>query len=163
MTKARIQPFCRANIFNLGYYDGERVFSRSVGDGNNALYLCNNHSYLIWKSQGVSFSQVIQELKDNFKMVGNYITEENVKSHFKYEFIPKKTDSHLSNFIVYDLETRNTDRARPYIMTFYRLSKIAGRYERDPTQDELKKNQKRTLLPLMEINVLRKFLDFCLK
>ena len=26
MTKARIQPFCRANNINLGYWDGERVF-----------------------------------------------------------------------------------------------------------------------------------------
>ena len=26
MTKARIQPFCRANNNNLGYWDGERVF-----------------------------------------------------------------------------------------------------------------------------------------
>ena len=30
MTRARIQPFCRANNINLGYYDGERVFPRSV-------------------------------------------------------------------------------------------------------------------------------------
>ena len=38
MTKARIQPFCRANIINLGYYDGERVFPRSVTERNNALF-----------------------------------------------------------------------------------------------------------------------------
>ena len=43
MTKARIQPFCRANNINLGYFDGERVFPRSVMDRNNALYLYNNH------------------------------------------------------------------------------------------------------------------------
>ena len=73
-------------------------------------------------------------------MVDNYITEENVTSHFKYEFIPKKIESHLSNFIVYDLETHNTDRARPYNMTFHRLSKIAGRYQRDPTFEELQKS-----------------------
>ena len=42
-------------------------------------------------------------------MVDIYITEENVKSYFEYEFIPKKIESHLSNFIVYDLETHNTN------------------------------------------------------
>ena len=47
MTKAKIQPFCRANNINLGYYDGERVFPRSVTDKNNALYLYNNHFCLI--------------------------------------------------------------------------------------------------------------------
>ena len=127
MTKARIQPFCRANNNNLGYYNDDRVFPRSVTNRDSAFYLYNNHFCLIWKSCGVSFNQVYQELKNNFKMVDNYITEENVKSHFKYEFIPKKIESHLTNFIVYDLETHNTDRAKPYNMTFYRLSKIAGR------------------------------------
>ena len=78
-------------------------------------------------------------------MVDNCITEENFKSHFKYEFIPKKIESHLSNFIVYDLETHITDRARPYNMTFYRLSKIAGRYNRDPKPEELQKSIKDTI------------------
>ena len=45
MTKARIQPFCRANIINLGYYYSERVFSRSVTERNNALYLFSNHFF----------------------------------------------------------------------------------------------------------------------
>ena len=57
----------------------------------------------------------------------------------------QKIDSHLTNFIVCDLETFNTDRARPYNMTFYRLSKKAGRYKRDPTQEELKKSNKDTI------------------
>ena len=140
MTKARIQPFCRANNINLGYWDGERVFPRSVTNRDNALFLFNNHLCLIWKSEGVCFKQAIKELDDNFKMVDNYITEENVTSHFKYEFTPKKIESHLINFIVYDLETYSTDRARPYNMTFYRLSKIAGRYDRDPSPDELQKS-----------------------
>ena len=145
MTKARIQPFCRANNIILGYYNDDRVFPRCVTNRDSALFLFNNHFCLIWKSQSVSFNQAIQELKANFKMVDNYITEENVTSHFKYEFIPKKIESHLSNFFVYDLETHNTDRARPYNMTFYRLSKIAGRYERDPTLKELQKSIKDTI------------------
>ena len=140
MTKARIQPLCRANNINLGYWDGQRVFPRTVTNRDSALFLYNNHFCLIWKSQGVSFNQAITELKINFKMVDNYITDENVNSHFKYEFIPKKIESHLTNFILYDLETHNTDRARPYNMTFYRLSKIAGRYNRDPTPEELQKS-----------------------
>ena len=53
-------------------------------------------------------------------MVENYITEENVNFHFEYQFTPNKIESHLTNFIVYDLETHNTDRARPYNMTFFR-------------------------------------------
>ena len=92
--------------------------------------------------RGVSFNQAIKELKDNLKIVDNFITEENVNSHFKYEFIPKKIESHLTNFVVYDLETHNTDRARPYCISFYRSSKLAGRYNRylTPYQYEKCKN-----------------------
>ena len=91
MTMARIQPFCKANNIDLGCYDNNnRVYPSSVTNRNSALYLYNNDFCLIWKSQGVSFSQAIQELKNNFKIVDNYITEENIKSHFKYEHKPKK-------------------------------------------------------------------------
>ena len=162
MTMARIQLFCRANNINLGYYNIDRVFPRTVTNRDSILYLYNNHFCLIWKSQNVSFNQAIQELKNNIKIADNYTTEENVNSHFKYEFTPKKIESHLTNFIVYDLETHNTDRARPYNMTFYRLSKIAGRYERDPTQEELKRSIDDTIAFAGD-NCINNALDFCLK
>ena len=61
MTKARIQPFCRANNINLGYFDGEKVFPRSVTNRDSALYLYNYHFCLIWNSQSVSFNQAVEE------------------------------------------------------------------------------------------------------
>ena len=156
------KPFCKANNIDLGYWDGEKVFPRSVTNRDSALFLFNNHFCVIWKTEGASFKPAIRELEENFKMVDNYITEENVNSHFKYEFIPKKIDSHLTNFIVYDLETNNTDRARPYNMTFYRLSKIAGRYERDPTPEELKKSIDDTIAFAGD-NCISNALDYLLK
>ena len=50
ITKARIQPFCRANNINLEQIDGTRVFPRSVTDGNNALFFYNNLFCLIYES-----------------------------------------------------------------------------------------------------------------
>ena len=50
MTMARIQPFCRANNIDLGYYNGDRVFPRRVTNRDSALYLYNNHFCLLWKS-----------------------------------------------------------------------------------------------------------------
>ena len=38
------------------------------------------------------------------KIVDKYKTEENLNSHFEYEIIPKKIESHLTNFITYDVE-----------------------------------------------------------
>ena len=75
MTKARVQPFCRANNINLGYYDGDRVFPRSVTNRDNALFLYNNHFCLIWKSEGVGFKQAIKEVKNKFEILDNFITE----------------------------------------------------------------------------------------
>ena len=128
MTKARIQPFCRANYIDLGYYDGDGVFPRSIKNRDDPSFLYNNHFCLIWKSEGVSFSQAIKELKDICEIVDNYITEENVKSHFEYTYKPKKNESNLTYFFVYGLEIHNTDRtdrARPFVFCFYRLSKLA--------------------------------------
>ena len=101
-------------------------------------------------------------MKDNFKKVDNYITEENVKSHFEYIYQPKKIQSHLTNFIVYDLETHITDRARPNVFCFYRLSKLAGRYNRDLTRDEIDKCKMDTIAFDAD-NRVKKALDFCLK
>ena len=162
ITMAPIQPCLKKLGIDLGYYNGERVFPRTITNRDSALYLYNNHFCLIWKSQGVCFNEAINELKANFEMVDNFITDENVNSHFKYEFIPKKINSHLTNFIVYDLETHNTNRARPYNMTFYRLSKISGRYERDPTQEEVQKSIEDTMAFAGD-NCINNALDFCLK
>ena len=68
----------------------------------------------------------------------------------------------MTNFIVYDLETQNTDRARPYVFCFYRLSKLAGRYNRDLTPDELEKCRKDTIA-FDGYDCVSKALDFCLK
>ena len=162
MTMARIQPCLGKLGIDLCYYNGDRGFPRAVTNRDTALYLYNNHFCLIWKSQDSSFNQAIQELKNNFKIVDNYISVENVNSHFEYVFVPKKIDSHLSNFIVYDLETQNTDKARPSNMTFHRISKIAGRYDREPTQEELKKSIDEARAFAGD-NCNNNALDFCLK
>ena len=91
MTFARIQPCLgKINIIH-GNFDGTRIDPRKITERNKALFLYNNHFCLIWKSEGVSFNDVIKnELKDNFKMVDNYITEENVNSLFENIYQPKR-------------------------------------------------------------------------
>ena len=162
MTEARIQPFCKSNNNILGDYDGDGVFPRSVTNRNSASYLIYNHFCLIWKSEGVRFNQANKELKDDFKILDNYITEENVKSHFEYIYKPKKIESYLSNFFVYDLETHNTDRARPYVFCLYRLRKLCGRNKRDLSKDEIEKCRNDTIA-FDGYNCVEKALDFCLK
>ena len=68
----------------------------------------------------------------------------------------------MTNFIVYDLETHNTNRAKPYALSFYRLSKVSARYERDQLFEELNKCRKDAIVFEGDI-CFESALDFCLK
>ena len=68
----------------------------------------------------------------------------------------------MTNFITCDLETDNTDRARPYVFCFYRSNKISGRYNRDLTPSELEKCRTDTIA-FHGDNCVNKTLGFCLK
>ena len=97
---------------------------------------------LIWKSDGISFDRAIKELKDNFKVVDNVISDKHVKSYIKYEYKPRKVQSQLTNMIVYDKETFSTIKCVPYANCIYRLSKISGntgKYYRDISEIEYQK------------------------
>ena len=83
MTSARLQPFCRKYNINIGCYDCFRVCPRNITQKNTALKIQNNHFCLIWKTDGISFDRAIKELKDNFKVVDNVISDEHVKSYIK--------------------------------------------------------------------------------
>ena len=116
MTSARIQPFCRKYNINIGCFDGTRINPRNLTQRNTALKIHENHFCLIWKTDNISFNQVMEdELKPNFKVVDNVISDKHVKSFIKYEYNPKKVKSQLTNIVVYDLETFNKIRAVPYI------------------------------------------------
>ena len=75
-------------------------------------------------------------------MVDSFISEEYVSSHFEYEYLSNKIESQLTNFVVHDLKTINTDRARFYNLPFYRLSRIAAKNICDLTPNEFDKCRK---------------------
>ena len=80
MTTARIQPFCKKYNINIGYFNGKEIWPRTVTQRNIALKVHNNHFCLIWKSNGSSFNQIIEnELKPNFKVVDNVVSDKHVK------------------------------------------------------------------------------------
>ena len=79
MTAARMRPFSKKYKINIGCYVGLRVCPRNITQRNIALKN-NNHFCLTWKSYNVSFDRSIKELKDNFKVVDNVISDKHVKS-----------------------------------------------------------------------------------
>ena len=82
MTAARTQPFCRKHNINKVCYDGFRVCPRNITQKTIAIKIHKNHFCLIWKSNGVSFDRAIKELKDNFRVVDNVISDKHVKLIF---------------------------------------------------------------------------------
>ena len=138
MTSARIQPFCKKHKINIGCFDGTRINPRNLTQRSTSLFIFNYHFCLIWKSDGISFEKAITELKDNFKVVDNVISDKHDKCFIKYEYNPKKFKSTLTNIVVYDLETFNKNRAVPYFSCIYKLSKTSGKYHRDISEQEYK-------------------------
>ena len=137
MTSARVGSFCRKYNINIGCFDGTRINPRNITQRNTALKIHNNHFCLISKSDNISFNQVIEnELKPNFKVVDNVVSDEHVKGFIKYEYNPKKVKSPLTNIVVYDLETFNKIEAVPYCSCIYKLSKLSGKYHRDISEQE---------------------------
>ena len=61
MTPARIQPFCRKFFINIEYFGGARINLRNITQRNTALKLQNIGFCLIWKSNNISFNQVIED------------------------------------------------------------------------------------------------------
>ena len=140
MTSARVGSFCRKYNINIGCFDGTRINPRNITQRDTALKIHNNHFCLIWKSDRISFNQVIEnEVKPNFKIVDNVISDKHVKGLIKYEYNPKKVKSPLTNIVVYDLETFNKIKAVPYCSCIYKLSKISGKYHRDISEQEYQK------------------------
>ena len=140
MTSARVGSFCRKYNINIGCFDGTRINPRNITQRNTALKIHNSHFCLIWKSDNVSFNQVIEnELKPNFRVVDNVISDKHVKSFIKYEYNPKKVKSPLTNIVIYDLETFSKIRAVPYCSCIYKLSKLSGKYNRDISEQQYQK------------------------
>ena len=75
----------------------------------------------------------------------------------------KKIESQLTNFMVYDLETHNADRARPYLPCFNRICKLAGENNKEKIiPHELDKSKKDTIAFDCD-DCVTNVLDFCLK
>ena len=89
MTSARIEPFWWKKI-NMGCFIGKKVCPGNITERISALYMYENHFCLTWKSKAFSFNKAMEELKINFKVVDNVISDKHVKSFIKYEYKPKE-------------------------------------------------------------------------
>ena len=61
---------------------------RNITERNISLFISCNHFCLIWKSNGITFNQAIEEEKLNFGVVDNVISDNLGKSSVKFEYEP---------------------------------------------------------------------------
>ena len=120
----------------MGCFYRTRINPRNLTQRNTAIKRREIHFCSIWKSDGISFDKAIKELKDNFKVVENVVSDKHVKGYLKYDYNPNKVKSPLTNIMVYYLETFNKIRAVPYCSCKYKLSKTSGNYHRDISERE---------------------------
>ena len=73
-----------------------------------------------------------------------------------------KTESQITNFFVFDLETNITNRARPYCVSLYGFKKVASIYNRD-LQPEFYQNCKIDNIVSDEESCITKKIVFLLK
>ena len=140
MTSARNQPFCRKYNINIGCFGGTRINPRNNTQRNTSLFIYNNQFCLVWKSNNMSFNQVIENyIKPDFRVVDKVVSDKHVKSFIRYEYSPKKVKSALTNTVVYDLETFDKTRVVPYCSCIYKLSKISGKNHGDVSEKEYQK------------------------
>ena len=128
MTSARIQPFCRKHKIKKGCYDGYRICPRNNTKRDTSIFVYNKRFCVIWKSSGISFNQAIQEVKENFKIFDNVVSDKHNKFFVKYEHKTKKAQSPLMNIIVYDLETFINLTVIPHCSCIYKQSESSGKY-----------------------------------
>ena len=102
------------------------------------MFRHNNVFCLFRKSNIDGFFEAIKELKLNFKVVDNVISDKHVKSPIKKDYKPNTFKAPLTNIIVFDLETFNKTRAVPYGSGIHKLSKISGKYIRDISEKYIK-------------------------
>ena len=86
----------------------------NITESNISLFIYFIHFCLIWKSNGITFDQAIEEVKLNFGVVDNVISDNHVKSSVKFEYEPIKVQSPLTDIVVYDLEIQQKMRVVPY-------------------------------------------------
>ena len=85
MTTTRIQPFRAKFIIITGYSDNVRVYPSFIADRKKAFYFCEN-----WKSECIGFRKAMEQLKADFKVIDNHITDKHETNFLKKVYKRKK-------------------------------------------------------------------------
>ena len=111
----------------------------NITEKSISLYICTKSFSLIWKPNGTSFNQALEELNRNFKVFYIVKSDKHSKSFLEKKYDPKKVPSPLTNTLVTGLKPYDKDRAVPFCICIYKLNEFSGEYAQDMSE---KGNQK---------------------
>ena len=141
MLRARVSLFCKRVGIGIGFWSNEdkRIMPRNCPVRNKCLYLYKQHYCVIWKNNdNDSLLNAAKEVENNFQYIRNRINNNNLKNIIKYSFPFKEKHNELDNVLIFDIETGNVeDRAIPYGIGLYDLSRLKYRYKKDLTDNEI--------------------------
>ena len=141
MLRARIPVFCKRVGIDIGFWSKEKIciMPQSCTERNKFLYVYKQHYCVIWKNTvNDSLPNAAKDVEDNFKYVRNRINNTNLKNVIKYSFPFKEKHNELDNVFIFDIETGNVEnKATPYAIGLYDLSRLKYRYKKDLTEDEI--------------------------
>ena len=86
MTQAKIQPFCRQYILNLGVYNVKQktILPQSVTQKTICLCIHDYYFCVFQKKNESAFYDAMKELKENFIYESNEISEVILKQFIEY-------------------------------------------------------------------------------
>ena len=85
-------------------------------------------------------SKAVSEVETNSKFINSEVNELNSQNFKEYKFDPRKVANQVTNVCLYDIETFNRDRAIPYAIGYFPISKMGiSKYNRDLTKEEIEK------------------------
>ena len=142
MTTAKVQPFCKKQIINLGVYNPKQqeILPRSVTERRICLFIHKNHFFVIWKRKKTNFTDAIKELENNFEYQPNHITDNILKQVVEYKFPISNENDCLFAVLSFDLDTVKVpyqEFCEAYAAGCYHLDRLKECYNGDLTQEEL--------------------------
>ena len=108
MTAAKMQPFCRKHNNDLGVYILKKqrsILPKTVTERRICLLIPNNHFWVIWKTNQLSFSDAIEEIENNFSNEGTQINDNISQQVIEFKFPISCEMNCLYNVFSFDLET----------------------------------------------------------
>ena len=109
---------------DIGQFNEKEILRRSSEEGNNFFTCKNTIFYVKWKIERASSLFPAEQMEEIFESQAASPTYDNVMACENCLFYPKETEIRLIIVVLFDLETSDGDRTKPYAVFVHNVPKI---------------------------------------